>query len=263
MGQNVLITGTGRKQALGYNLVLRYLEQGEIVFAGVRNPSEALSALQAEYPKSLHILTMDIGSTASVEAAAELVATKVPCVDLLINNAVIVSPDYDKTLEQANLDYIAGVVRTEGGPGRRIEYLKSQALLVRTYLYRHSDRHIIDGYNLCDNTHCQAFNGVTSDSLILRAASETRDQVILAADSSLIISAFHSNCGGETSTSDFVWLSGHAYLKKVTDPYCIKSPNTHWKKGLDAQRPNTHCRYSFPAMTSAFAHGKRAWHAPS
>ncbi len=129
-------------------------------------------------------------------------------------------------------DYIAGVVRTEGGPGRRIEYLKSQALLVRTYLYRHSDRHIIDGYNLCDNTHCQAFNGVTSDSLILKAASETRDQVILAADSSLIISAFHSNCGGETSTSDFVWLSGHAYLKKVTDPYCIKSPNAHWKKTI-------------------------------
>ena len=129
-------------------------------------------------------------------------------------------------------EYIAGVVRTEGGPGRRIEYLKSQALLARTYLYRHSDRHMIDGYNLCDNTHCQAFNGVTSDSLILRAASETRDQVILAADSTLIVSAFHSNCGGETSTSDFVWLAGHSYLKKVIDPYCIKSPNAHWKKTI-------------------------------
>ena len=78
MGQNVLITGTGRKQALGYNLVLRYLEQGDTVFAGVRKPSEALNALQAEYPETLHILTMDIGSTASVEAAAQKVAAKVP-----------------------------------------------------------------------------------------------------------------------------------------------------------------------------------------
>ncbi len=129
-------------------------------------------------------------------------------------------------------EYIAGVVRTEGGPGRRIEYLKSQALLARTYLYGHSGRHLIDGYNLCDNTHCQAFNGVTSDSLILRAASETRGQVILAGDSTLMISAFHSNCGGETSTSDFVWLADHTYLKKVTDPYCIKSPNAHWKKTI-------------------------------
>ena len=129
-------------------------------------------------------------------------------------------------------EYVAGVVRTEGGPGRRIEYLKSQAILARTYLYRHTDRHMIDGYNLCDNTHCQAFHGITSDSLILRAAWETRDQVILASDSTLIISAFHSNCGGETSTSDFVWLAGHAYLKKVSDPYCLKSPNAHWKKSI-------------------------------
>ena len=94
MGQNVLITGTGRKQALGYNLVLRYLEQGDMVFAGVRKPSDALSELHAEYPKTLHILTMDIGSTASVEAAAELVAAEVSSLDLLINNAVMVSPDY-------------------------------------------------------------------------------------------------------------------------------------------------------------------------
>ena len=72
MGQNVLITGTGRKQALGFNLVLRYLEQGDTVFAGVRKPSEALNArCRAEYPETLHILTMDIGSTASVEAAVQ------------------------------------------------------------------------------------------------------------------------------------------------------------------------------------------------
>lgn len=129
-------------------------------------------------------------------------------------------------------EYIAGVVRTEGGPGKRIEYLKSQALLARTYLYRHLDRHLIDGYNLCDNTHCQAFNGITSDSLVLRAVSETGNRVILAADSTLIISAFHSNCGGETSTSDFVWLSSHAYLKKVIDPWCLKSPNARWKKTI-------------------------------
>lgn len=136
MGQNVLITGTGRKQALGYNLVLRYLEQGDTVFAGVRKPSEALNALQAEYPEVLHILTMDIGSTASVASAVQAVAAKVACVDLLINNAVIVSPDYDKTLEQTNLDYIAGVVDVDAvGPLRVTKALlpllrKSEAALI-------------------------------------------------------------------------------------------------------------------------------------
>ena len=31
--QNVLITGTGREMALGYNFVLRYLENGDHVTA--------------------------------------------------------------------------------------------------------------------------------------------------------------------------------------------------------------------------------------
>jgi stage II sporulation protein D len=128
--------------------------------------------------------------------------------------------------------YIAGVVRTEGGTGKNIEYLKSQAVLARTYLYKHSRRHIIDGYNFCDNTHCQAFNGISADTLIKRAALETKGLVIVDSDSELIISAFHSNCGGETSTSDNVWLSGHSYIKKVIDPYCVKSPNATWKKTM-------------------------------
>jgi stage II sporulation protein D len=128
--------------------------------------------------------------------------------------------------------YIAGVVRTEGGPGKRIEYLKSQAVLARTFMYKHFERHLIDRYNLCDNTHCQAFNGISTDTLISRAALETKGLVVLDHDSTLIISAFHSNCGGETSTSDFVWLSGNSYVKKVIDPYCVKSPNATWRKTI-------------------------------
>jgi stage II sporulation protein D len=129
-------------------------------------------------------------------------------------------------------EYIAGVVRTEGGPGKKIEYLKSQAVLARTYMYWHFKRHSLDRYNLCDNTHCQAFDGMTSDSLVNRAAIETRGMVLLDRDSTLIISAFHSNCGGETSTADFVWLSGHSYIKKVIDPYCTGSPNATWRKSI-------------------------------
>jgi stage II sporulation protein D len=128
--------------------------------------------------------------------------------------------------------YIAGVVRTEAGPGRHIEFLKSQALLARTFLYKHLNRHYLDGYNLCDGTHCQAFHGITGDTLVNRAALETKGLVILDSDSTLIISAFHSNCGGETSTSENVWLSGHSYIRKVIDPYCINSPNARWRKSI-------------------------------
>jgi len=128
--------------------------------------------------------------------------------------------------------YISGVVMAEGGPGKNLEYFKTQAIIARTYMYKYFDKHLADRYNVCDNTHCQAFNGLSSDSLLNMAAFETRGLVILNKDSTLIISAFHSNCGGETSSSDDVWLSGQSYLKSVVDPYCIGSRNATWQKSF-------------------------------
>jgi stage II sporulation protein D len=128
--------------------------------------------------------------------------------------------------------YIAGVVRAEGGSGRNKEYIKTQALLARTYMYKYFTKHTFDRYNVCDDIHCQAFNGLSTDSLINRAVRETSGQVILAHDSTLIISAFHSNCGGETSPPQDVWLTSQPYLKKVADPYCLSSRNASWKKSI-------------------------------
>ena len=126
--------------------------------------------------------------------------------------------------------YIAGVVKSEGGPGRNKEYLKTQAIFARTYFYRHFERHLQDRYNLCDGTHCQAFHGITTDSRINQATRETSGLVILDRDSMLVISAFHSNCGGETSVPENVWLTGAYYLKSIADPYCRDSHNARWVK---------------------------------
>jgi stage II sporulation protein D len=128
--------------------------------------------------------------------------------------------------------YIAGVVKAEGGSGKNIEYFKSQAVIARTYMYKYFDKHLQDGYNLCDNTHCQAFNGTSADTILNKAAIETSGLVILDRDSSLIISAFHSNCGGETSSSEEVWLTSRPYLKSVIDPYCINSRNALWDRSI-------------------------------
>ena len=106
MNQYVLITGTGREMALGFNFVRRYLEQGDHVIATVRKPSEALERLQASYPGTLHIQMMDIGSTESVNAAADAVAAWAPCLDLIINNAVTTSPDTNRELEEFDLDTV-------------------------------------------------------------------------------------------------------------------------------------------------------------
>ena len=127
-------------------------------------------------------------------------------------------------------DYIAGVVRTEGGANRHKEFIKTQTIITRTYLYRHFDRHINDRYNVCDNTHCQAFHGITTDFAINSATKETKDIIILDKDSSLILSVFHSNCGGMTAASKDVWVSDLPYLRSIPDPYCISSRNAVWER---------------------------------
>ena len=131
--------------------------------------------------------------------------------------------------------YIAGVVIAEGGAGKHKEYFKTQAIIARTYMYKHLDKHLHDRYSVCDNTHCQAYNGMSGDSLINSASLETRGLVILDRDSTLIISAFHSNCGGITVSSEQVWVSDQPYLKSVTDPYCLNSRNSTWEKKISTR----------------------------
>ncbi len=127
-------------------------------------------------------------------------------------------------------EYIVGVVRAEGGTGKNEEYFKTQAVIARTYTYRNFYRHEDDGFNLCDGTHCQAYKGISEEKVIVDAVQHTRGMVIVTPDSNLIIAAFHSNCGGQTSPSEFVWMLSLPYLGGVNDPYCTGSGNSIWKK---------------------------------
>ncbi len=110
MAKNVMVTGTGRSYALGFNLVLRYLENGDNVIATIRKPSIEIDELKEKYADQLTVLIMDIGDSCSVKAAAEELKNKIDHIDILINNAVTVSEDCDKEFFDVNLDNIAGTV---------------------------------------------------------------------------------------------------------------------------------------------------------
>ena len=118
--QNVMVTGAGRSYALGYNFVLRYLENGDKVVATVKKNSPELNDLKNIYGESLIILTMDIGSTASVDLAQKELSSKIDHLDLIINNAVTVSPDCDKGFFEADLDYIADTINVTSVGAMRV-----------------------------------------------------------------------------------------------------------------------------------------------
>lgn len=148
---------------------------------------------------------------------------------------LIVKSDIQSLLviNEVNEDcYLAGVVQAEAGFKGSIEYFKTQTLLARTYLYMYINRHREDGYNLCDRTHCQAYHGKSQVKVIREAVNETRGQVLTSQDSILVFTPFHSNCGGQTQSSENVWLRRTAHLLGVTDPYCAYSRNARWMRKL-------------------------------
>lgn len=150
---------------------------------------------------------------------------------------LLISADFNRLLMINQVDfgtYLAGVVEAEGGPSAFPEYYKAQALLCRTYAKANESRHIEEGFNLCDGTHCQAYKGAaTENRLIQRAVEATREMVLVDENQNLITAAYHSNSGGFTEDAMNVWLTDLPYLKSFHDPYSLHGRNIKWEKSID------------------------------
>ena len=130
-------------------------------------------------------------------------------------------------------DYVAGVVESEAGKNMAFEFLKLQAIICRTYALSLTTRHNNDGYQLCDNVHCQVYKGKSRfNNNIVAAVLETKGKVIADANFHLITAAFHSNCGGETVNSEDVWSVSLPYLRSVKDTFCCRKPHAIWEKKI-------------------------------
>jgi len=138
-----------------------------------------------------------------------------------------------KLINTSEIDhYIAGVSEAEAGKSAGIEFYKVQSVLARTYALAHMYKHLTEGFNLCDQVHCQAYNGKSVNKNIVDAVFDTKGQVVVDKDLQLITAAFHSNSGGQTANSEDVWGATTSYLKSVTDTFSLKMPNAFWKKKL-------------------------------
>lgn len=127
--------------------------------------------------------------------------------------------------------YIAGVVESEGGYSAPQEYYKTQAILCRTYAMKYIEKHIAEGFNLCDDVHCQAYKSRCRYNLnILKATEATAGLVIVDSNLNLISATFFSNSGGETVNSEDVWGGKVSYLRGVTDTFCIGQPCFTWQR---------------------------------
>jgi len=140
-------------------------------------------------------------------------------------------------INEVNIEkYVAGVVESEGGANKPLEYYKVQSIISRTYMLANKRRHIFEGYHVCDQVHCQVYHGKSRfDENIPQAAWETKGSVLVDGEIELITAAFHSNCGGRTSDSETIWTKPLSYLKSREDSFCLHQPHSHWEKSIESK----------------------------
>ena len=129
--------------------------------------------------------------------------------------------------------YLAGVVEAEAGPGAPDEFFKVQAVLCRTYAVKNWEKHISEGFNLCDEVHCQAFKGKNDmNPDILKSVYSTHSIVIADFSYKLISAVYHSNSGGETQKAAGFWPGNGDYLLSILDPFASTGKNYSWKEKI-------------------------------
>ena len=149
------------------------------------------------------------------------------------NLSFSVNEEYIRIINDVVLDnYIAGVTEAEAGSRSNLEFYKVQAILARTFALTHINKHVAEGFSLCDQVHCQAYYGKPKDLTIFKAIEETKGKVVVDENLNLIVAAFHSNSGGQTANSEDVWGSKTTYLRSVTDSFSIKMPNSKWERRM-------------------------------
>jgi SpoIID/LytB domain protein len=127
--------------------------------------------------------------------------------------------------------YVARVLSGEALPGSEPAALEALAIAVRTYAAANRGKHRADGFDLCDQTHCQVMRTATADTD--RAATATTGEILIyeGAPASIYYSA---SCGGRTERPSNVWPGADdpPYLPSQDDDGCGGSPQ--WSAELTA-----------------------------
>jgi stage II sporulation protein D (peptidoglycan lytic transglycosylase) len=126
--------------------------------------------------------------------------------------------------------YIARVLAGEAARDSPAAALDVLAVTSRTFALGNRDRHRADGFDLCDETHCQVLR--TATAATTRAAQATAGQVLMR--NGAIASVFYSaSCGGRTEIPSNVWPGADdpPYLPSSPDDACGGAPA--WEAELD------------------------------
>jgi SpoIID/LytB domain protein len=119
--------------------------------------------------------------------------------------------------------YVARVLAGEAARNSRPAALEALAITVRTYALANRGRHRAEGFDLCDQTHCQVLR--TALPVDVEAATATAGR-ILVRDGVPASVYYTASCGGRTEIPSAVWPGAEdpPYLPSRSDDACRGEP---------------------------------------
>ena len=202
--------------------------QGEVLYARLTREGISLYSAEKNYGTydRIEITNPDLDGTFRIRPVSPALESRCYDDDLML----VSHGDFMNVINRVDFDkYIAGVLEAEVGPNAEEELYKAHALLTRTYMMNHFDKHLEEGFSLCDSEHCQAYYGrAVYNPVIPEAVFETTGEVVADYHYRLISAVYHSNSGGETQRAADVWLEDTDYLQAVIDPYSLHQEHSKW-----------------------------------
>jgi SpoIID/LytB domain protein len=115
--------------------------------------------------------------------------------------------------------YVARVLAGEAARESPAAALEALAVTIRTYALGNLGRHRADGFDLCDETHCQVVR--TAVAATHDAAQATAGRVLMQ-DGRVATVFYSASCGGRTEIPSNVWPGADdpSYLPSTVDDAC-------------------------------------------
>ncbi len=114
--------------------------------------------------------------------------------------------------------YLRGVVPHEIGTKAPYAAVEAQTIIARTYVLQNLRRFAIDGYELCADTQCQVYQGLSGTAPNTDRAILATKAKVLTYGNQLVDALYSSTTGGITAAFSDVWNGAdRPYLQPVVD----------------------------------------------
>jgi stage II sporulation protein D len=119
--------------------------------------------------------------------------------------------------------YVARVLAGEAARESPPAALEALAIAIRTYATANRGRHRAEGFDLCDQTHCQVVR--TATAVTERAVDNTAGQILRFEGEPATI-FYSASCGGRSERPSSVWpgIADRSYLPVRPDDACEGQP---------------------------------------